>query len=267
MSDPHFLVITKGHPFDRGAFFEMLDGLEGQYTHVEQPLAAAILDPALLQPYDCLVFYDMPGISFEPDGPLYPAPTERFKAQFLALLKAGKGMVFLHHAIAGWPSWPEYHRIIGGQFLYTPQEIEGSKIQDSGYRHKVRHEISVVDPTHPITDGLPPRFSMTDELYLYEVDAANITPLLTSDYTFSQEHFYSAAAVVEQGLMHWNDGWTHPTGSNLVGWTKQQDNSRICYLQGGDDAEAWRNEHFQQLLSNAIAWASAGVRSTQTTAP
>ena len=56
--------------------------------------------------------------------------------------------------------------------------------------------------------------------------------------------------------MHWNDGWTHPSGSNLVGWTKQFDNSRICYLQGGDDAQAWQNEQYQQLLNNAIAWVS-----------
>ena len=256
MSDPHFLVITKGHPFEKGPFFEMLDGLDGQYTHVEQPLAASILGPELMRPYDCLVFYDMPGINFESGGPIYPEPSPDFKTQFLALLEEGKGMVFLHHAIAGWPSWPEYRRIIGGQFLYTAREIDAIKVQDSGYRHNVRHEISVVDPTHPVTDGLPPYFEMTDELYLYEVDEPNITPLLTSNYTFRQEHFYSAAAVVERGLMHCNDGWTHPSGSSLVGWTKQYDNSRICYLQGGDDAEAWQNEHYQQLLNNAIAWAS-----------
>ena len=55
MSDPHFLVITKGHPFEKGPFFEMLDELDGQYTHVEQPLAASILGPELMRPYDCLV--------------------------------------------------------------------------------------------------------------------------------------------------------------------------------------------------------------------
>jgi hypothetical protein len=103
MSDPHFLVITKGHPFEKGPFFEMLDRLDGQYTHVEQPLAASILDPELMRPYDCLVFYDMPGINFESGGPIYPEPSPDFKTQFLALLEEGKGMVFLHHAIAGWP--------------------------------------------------------------------------------------------------------------------------------------------------------------------
>jgi hypothetical protein len=41
-----------------------------------------------------------------------------------------------------------------------------------------------------------------------------------------------------------------------VGWTKQYDNSRICYLQGGDDAKAWQNEHYPQLRNNAIARAS-----------
>jgi type 1 glutamine amidotransferase len=256
MSDPNFLVITKGHPFNKGAFFAMLDSLAGQYTHVEQPLAETIMSPELMAPYDCLVFYDMPGISFTPGGPVYSDPSERFKQQFKALLKDGKGMVFLHHAIAGWPSWPEYRDIIGGQFLYTPRKIDGADVQDSGYRHKVSHEISVVDRNHPITAGLPSRFNMTDELYLYEVDEDRIRPLLASDYTFEQAHFYSAAAVVERGLMHWNDNWLHPTGSNLVGWTKQHDNSRICYLQGGDDVEAWNNAHFQQLFSNAITWAS-----------
>ena len=72
MSDPHFLVITKGHPFEKGPFFEMLDGLDGQYTHVEQPLAASILGPELMRPYDCLVFYDMPGINFESRRPNLP---------------------------------------------------------------------------------------------------------------------------------------------------------------------------------------------------
>ncbi len=94
MPGPHFLIITKGHPFEKGAFFEMLDELNGQYTHVEQPLAASILAPELMRPYDCLVFYDMPGITFEPGGPSYPEPSQAFKTQFLALLNEGKGMVF-----------------------------------------------------------------------------------------------------------------------------------------------------------------------------
>lgn len=93
MSDPHFLVITKGHPFEKGPFFEMLDGLDGQYTHVEQPLAASILDPELMRPYDCLVFYDMPGINFESGGPIYPEPSPDFKTQFLALLEEDRKSV------------------------------------------------------------------------------------------------------------------------------------------------------------------------------
>ena len=122
MPGPHFLIITKGHPFEKGAFFEMLDELNGQYTHVEQPLAASILAPELMRPYDCLVFYDMPGITFEPGGPSYPEPSQAFKTQFLALLNEGKGMVFLHHAIAGWPSWPEYRNIIGRPVLVYPSQ-------------------------------------------------------------------------------------------------------------------------------------------------
>ena len=96
-------------------------------------------------------------------------------------------MVFLHHAIAGWPSWPEYRRHSWGPVLYTPHKGLGKQRSKTvATDTKSLHEISVVDPTHPITDGLPHRFSMTDELYLYEVDEPNITPLLTSDFTFQQ---------------------------------------------------------------------------------
>ena len=52
-----------------------------------------------------------------------------------------------------------------------------------------------------------------------------------------------------------NEGWQHAQGSNLVGWTRQQDQSRIVYLQGGDDPEAYANSNYQRLLGNAIRWA------------
>ena len=116
MTPPNILLITKGHPFEKGPFFDLFDGLAINYTHVEQPLASEVLSPTLTADYDCLVFYDMPGIDFKPGGPHYREPPQAFKTNFLNLLEAGKGMVFLHHAIAGWPAWPEYGRIIGGRF-------------------------------------------------------------------------------------------------------------------------------------------------------
>ena len=45
-----------------------MDGLAFDYTHVEQPLAEAVLSPDHCRDYDALVFYDMPGIRFGEGG-------------------------------------------------------------------------------------------------------------------------------------------------------------------------------------------------------
>jgi NAD(P)-dependent dehydrogenase (short-subunit alcohol dehydrogenase family) len=68
------LVVTKGHPFDRGAFFAMLDALPGQgehytWTHVEHPAAAALFRPDEAWRFSAFLLYDMPGIGFRVPQP------------------------------------------------------------------------------------------------------------------------------------------------------------------------------------------------------
>lgn len=251
------LLVTKGHPFERAPFFAMFDAMPGvNATHVEQPAAQALFNVKQAHRYDAYVLYDMPGIEFRPgQPPLFPAPDEDYKQDFLALLEAGHGFVFLHHAIAGWPAWPEYAEIIGGRFLYMPGVLRGMERPDSGYRHQVTHNVQVA-AQHPIAAGVPRTFSMTDELYLYEVFERDVTPFLRSDYSFTRDNFYSAARVVRDGKMFDNTGWTHEDGSNLVGWARRRGNSRIAYLQGGDDPTAYANEHYRRLIANAIDWVS-----------
>ena len=256
-ADPEILLITKGHPFDRAALFSMFDELpDVGWTHVEQPAAEALFAPEEAARFDAFVFYDMPGIRFRAGGaPEFLAPDGRLKERLHSLLERGQGMVFLHHAIAGWPAWPEYAEIIGGRFLYLPDTLRGVPRQDSGYRHGVTHEVRVLRD-HPVTAGVPETFGMTDELYLFEVFEDSVEPLLASDYGFTRDNFYSAARAVRDGRMFDNAGWEHAPGSNLVGWTRTQGNSRIVYLQGGDDPIAYANPDFRRLLRNAVHWVS-----------
>ena len=119
----------------------------------------------------------------------------------------------------------------------------------------MNHEVSIVDTTHPIAAGVDQTFSLTDELYLYEVFEDDVEPLLTSGHTFDREHFFSAHHAVT-GKMFCNDDWPHTDGSALIGWTKNEGNSRIAYLQPGDGPETYASEQYRQLLENAIRWAA-----------
>lgn len=253
------LLVCKGHPYEREPFYAVFEQMaDVNYTLVEQPAARALFTIEQAEPYDAFVMYDMPGIRFNPEpgkGPDFEKPSESYKQGFLDLLDHGQGMVFLHHAIAGWPAWSDYAEIMGGRFLYMPATLRGRSCPDSGYRHGVEHTVSTVGE-HPVLEGVPATFSITDELYLAEVFEGDVEPLLVSDYDFNPENFYSAANVVRDGNMFSNDNWSHEQGSALIGWTKTWGNSRIVYLQCGDDPVAYANPHFQRLLGNSIRWVS-----------
>lgn len=249
------LVAVRGHPFDRTAFdavFQAMDGIAA--TMVDQPAAARLMSPDGMRGFDALVLYDMPGLDFEaPEGaPVYRDPDTGLREGFRALLEQGTGIVALHHALAGWPTWSEYHDWLGGQFLYHPGTVRGRAVPDSGYAHDVTHEVSVL-ADHPVTAGLPGRFTLTDELYLAQVFEEDVTPLLRSSAPFTRDHFWSADLAV-RGRMHDREGWEHPPGSNLIGWTRQVLNSRLVYLQPGDGPETYANPHYRRLVENAVRW-------------
>ncbi len=257
-SAPARLMATaRGHPYDREAFTALLNGLdEFDVCHVEQPLAQHCLGPQTAHDFDAILCYDMPGVDFRADGTAHAvAPSPEHVRNYLAMLDIGMGIVFLHHALAAWPAWPLYADIIGGRFHYRPAQLRGNHWPDSGYCHRVTHRVSKID-AHPVTEGIPQHFDITDELYLCPVFEDDVIPLLRSDYTFADRHFYSAASAVA-GQMNSREGWSHPPGSSLVGWAKRWGNSPIVYLQGGDDASAMANPHFRQLVHNAVRWVSS----------
>src|SRR5688500_4466376 len=100
-------VAVKGHPFRRDEFEAMLAvGGDIEPTMVDQPAAAMLLDPHAMRYFDAILLYDMPGLDFRvsrAERPRIVEPSATFKAGFQALLAQGKGIVALHHAIAGWP--------------------------------------------------------------------------------------------------------------------------------------------------------------------
>ena len=133
------LLITKGHPFAKDDFFAIFDELVkdtnscvSDYTHVEQPAAQHFFHPENSQQWDVFVMYDMPGIKFNrseterENNPVnFEAPSDAFKQGVYSMLQNGKGLIFLHHALPGWPLWEEWANIIRGRFQYQPATIGG----------------------------------------------------------------------------------------------------------------------------------------------
>jgi hypothetical protein len=252
------LLVTKGHPFAREQFFAVFDADTGiEWTHVEQPAAQALFDPERAAAFDVFVMYDMPGIRFTRGEPPveFADPPAAYAEGFRALLAAGKAMVFLHHAIAGWPSWEEYAEIVGGRFHYQPGTLRGVAYPDSGYRFDVTHRVEVLDPDHPICAGVGDGFELTDELYLFPV-LDDVVPLMRSTYDFAAGNFASADLAI-RGRRNENQGWSHPQGSNLVAWVKNAANSPVAYVQFGDGPATYADANYRRVVANAIRWTSS----------
>lgn len=248
------LVAVRGHPFDRSGFDAMFQAMPGiAATMVDQPAAALLMNPEAMRDFDALLLYDMPGLDFTAADhpPALLPPDEKLKSGFRALLEAGKGVVALHHALAGWPLWDDYGDWLGGRFLYHPGKIDDHDWPDSGYAHQVSYRAEIV-ADHPVTSGVED-FDLTDELYLCPIFEDRVTPLLRASAAFSRDHFFSADAAVA-GRMYDRAGWQHPPGSNLIGWTKQAINSRLVYLQPGDGESAYQHPSYRRLVENAIRW-------------
>ena len=254
------LLVTKGHPFQREPFFEVFDADAGiVWTHVEQPAAEALFHPERGARWDVFVMYDMPGIEFTRGDPpaRFPEPPADYVAGFEALLESGKPMVFLHHAIAGWPAWERYAEIVGGRFLYQPGMLRGVAQPDSGYRFDVDHHVEIIDAAHPVCAGLSDGFDIVDELYCFPVFEDDVVPLMRTTFPVDDPSRFSSADLAIRGRRDSTDGWEHGPGSALVAWAKHAGRSPIVYLQFGDGPDTYANASYRRALGNAIRWAAS----------
>lgn len=257
------LVLSGGHPYEEEPF-EALIQLLGrelggwQVEHLVHPEAEEAVAQGVADDAEVLLFYDMAGYSFGEGKVISRAPCDRFKQAILRRFAHGKGAVAMHHALAGWADWPEWAGLLGGRFFYQPGDWQGRKVLDSGYRHDVEYQACVV-ADHPVTEGVPAQFAVTDELYLCQIDEDSVHPLIRARHEFTQPNFYSAARAVA-GQMFSNTGWDHPDGSNLIAWWRKVGNAPLVYCQFGDGPDTYSNPHVQRVLVNALRFA-AGAKS------
>jgi len=110
------LLITGGHGYETNEFpAGVRDNPEITFTHVVQPQAQAWLAADKASSWDVAVLYDM-----------WQPIDEAGRANFVARLKEGKGLVVTHHAIANYQAGPSTNRSSAPGTISNPRCVMAS---------------------------------------------------------------------------------------------------------------------------------------------
>ena len=251
------LAVTGGHRVDLDSFTAMVSAICADrcwvYAHAVQPVAQRWFDPAQGGVFDAILCHDLPGLKLRRGSapePIGPSPAVAHHLH--DLLADGQGLVFLHHALAGWPGWAAWADVLGGRYHYAPAQLRGATWPDSGFRY-ADYTARVVDHAHPVCNGVDD-FPVSDELYCCPVFEDEVVPLLRADAPEGvfRETFQEVLGGPRDGA-----GWTHPPASDLIAWATSAGRSPIVYIQPGDGPPTFADPTFRRLVGNALAWVAS----------
>jgi type 1 glutamine amidotransferase len=246
------LFVTRGHGYEREQLAQMLDclGDDITWTHVEYPAAEYLMNPEAGRQFNVYLFYDLGGwgsgttLPGGGRGRFYPDPSARMKTGFEALVKSGKGMVFIHHAAAAWTHvWPEYSEVVGGACdWYSRVTVRGILDPHHGFYANTAQTLTVTDRNHALARHMPATFNVTDEAYACAWFPDSVRPFLTTSFS------------PPDPLVNLNPKRPY---SNLAAWYKASENSPVFYTQVGHNNSPWRVAEYQLMIRNAIRWAAS----------
>jgi len=212
------LIASGGHGFEHKSFYNVFDSIPSiTYDTLTQPKANMLIASPEVNKYDVLVFYDMPDT-------ISPAQQDAY----IGLLKKGASMIFLHHSLVSYQKWPEFIKIVGGQYHTNDVVVNGDTLRTS-YEHDVNIPVRIEDKTHPVTRGIDD-FEIVDEVYGGVEILRQVKPLLST---------------------------THPKSMHYLAWINHYGNSNVIYIQLGHGPSGYSNSNYRKLIRQAIEW-SAG---------
>jgi len=179
------------------------DGLRVYYTEDPELLLTS------LDPEDVLVF--------STNQPL----SDAVRARIAAHVRAGGGLLALHAGTwANWPGWEVSERLLrAGASSHEPLQAL---------------EVELLDPGHPITQGVSSPFAIVDELYrTAALEGAGPIDVLAEGVSLSTGARYPVL-------------WTVPLAPPAKG--------RVVGMTLGHDGASHEQPEFQKLLSQAVAW-------------
>ncbi len=250
--------MTGGHRVDLDAFFAMMAAtageLDARWCHAFQPSAQGWLVADC--PFDAVLLHDLPGLSLARGSAPTPIdPSLQVREDLLAMTESGVGIVVLHHALAGWPSWDGWADTLGGRFSYAPGSLHGRNLVSSGTRIET-FTLTAVDVHHPVCKGIAP-FTITDEPYHCWIDEDRVVPLWRSNVDMDGERFIASYEHVLVGKDLAPNCASAGVGSTLVAWATAVGSSPIVVIQPGDSGATFAHPSYRKLLANAMGWVAS----------
>lgn len=211
------LIVSGGHGFDHKAFYNVFDSIPSiTYDTLAQPQANVLISSPEVSKYDVLVFYD-----------LWDSITPKQQKAYNSLLKKGTSMIFLHHSLVSYQHWPEFIKIVGGQYYTSPVVVNGDTLR-ANYEHDVNISVKVEDKKHPVLQDIND-FDIVDEVYSDVEILPAVKPLLST---------------------------AHPKSMRYLSWVNHYKHSNIICIQLGHGPSAYANPNYRKLVQQAIEWSA-----------
>jgi type 1 glutamine amidotransferase len=152
------------------------------------------------------------------------------KADFLSFVHDdGKGFIGIHSAAITFVDWPQYGEMIGGYYDEHPWGTFNAPIV-------------IEDSDFPGMRAWPSAFVLKDEIYqMKDYSRDNVRVLMRLD----------------PGKLDLTNKNVHRTDHDFaVAWAKGYGKGRVYYTTLGHAKETWDRPEFQQMLIEAIKWAT-----------
>jgi type 1 glutamine amidotransferase len=161
-------------------------------------------------------------------------------------VRAGKGLVIYHFAVAAFDGWTEYEKMAAG--MWAPSKGYG--------HHSARHDfvVDIKDPDHPITKGLKSSFPQAnDELY------ANLRWQPVGSYhvlaTAWDDHaLYQASRTDAKAPQPLSGAGVHQP----IAWTVNYGKGRVFTTVLGHDVPTIQTPAFSTMFPRGAEWAATG---------
>jgi type 1 glutamine amidotransferase len=185
--------------------------------------------------YDAFFFFTTGDLT-EPGTDKTPPMSRNGKAALLTAIAGGKGFIGVHAASDTFHSDEDtlrtqqkpdaYIGMLGGEFMSHGRQQNG--------------RVRVADKSFPGLHGAVGSFTTFEEWYSLENLANDIHVLLVLETEGMQDTEYRRPPFP-------------------IAWARREGLGRVYYNAMGHREDVWRSERYQEMLSGAVAWATATV--------